>query len=120
MLLFCNPLVKRTWFALFLFAASAFAGRKFPARPDEPTVAGEVIVKLRPGADPRGPLNRIVRGGSSQRLHARANLYKLRLPAAVTDALLDRFASDPDIEFVEPNRLRSTTGIAGPSDSSYA
>jgi len=118
--LFSTPSVKRIVFALLLLAATVFAGRKFPAQPDESTVPDEVIVRLRPGADPHGPLNRIVHGGASVRLHGRANLYKLHLPAAVTDALLDRFASDPDVVFVEPNRLRSTTGIVGPSDSSYS
>ncbi len=103
--LFCTPSTKWTFLALLLFAATVFAGRKFPAQPDESTVPDEVIVRLRPGADPHGPLNRIVHGGGSARLHGRANLYKLHLPVAVTDALLDRFASDPDVEFVEPNRL---------------
>jgi len=113
--------VNRIFLAVYILITSPlFAGRKFPAHPDEETVPGEVIVRLRPGADPTGLLNRIARGAALSRAHPRANLFRLQLPSPVTEALLDRFAADPDVEFVEPNRVRSTTGIPAPSDPYYS
>lgn len=70
----------------------------------EPAVAGEVLVKYRPGLSPQG----LVPLGTSQRLEALSDttwgeLARVKVPIGQEEAYIAAYAALPGVEYAEPN-----------------
>ena len=102
---------------LLLTAALSAAGREFAARSNEEKVSGELIVRLKPGATADAMLASVVPGGKAQRL-GRLNLHVIKLPPGAQAGLSTRIANHPDVEYVEPNRIRRAS-VSTPDDPNY-
>ncbi|MCX6620602.1 MAG: S8 family serine peptidase, partial [Acidobacteria bacterium] len=106
-----------------LVGLPATAGRRFPASPDDVVVPQEHLFKLRPGRDASTVLRRVspllAALTSVSRLNGGRDVYRLVLPAALGELLLDLLAADSDVDFLEPNRIRELA-VAAPNDTKYA
>ena len=106
-----------------LLALPAWGGRKFPALPDDVVVPQEYLIKLRPNSSVTTVLNRtsplLGALASVLRLNANRDVYRLVVPAAIGDVLMDTLAADADVYYLEPNRVRQV-GLATPDDAKYA
>ncbi|MCX6592434.1 MAG: S8 family serine peptidase [Acidobacteria bacterium] len=87
--------------------------------PGETVVPNEFLVKLRD----RVPASVITAAAGadaqSDRLHPASNIYRLQLPAAFADVLASKLAALPEVEYVEPNRVRTSSGVSAPNDPLY-
>src|SRR5690242_4368903 len=105
-------------FLVFIFASALWAGREFKAGPGEETVADELLVRFKPGSVPASVLASVVPGARSTRLD-NLNLHWIKLPAGTAAGVSTRLASHPDVEFVEPNRIRHAL-VGPPNDPDYS
>ncbi len=109
------------WLALVAFTAfPAWGGRRIFPAPSEPVVPNEFLVKLRDRVSPAVLSAAAGPGAQSDRLHPSVNVFRLQLPAAFADALATSLAALPEVEYVEPNRIRVTSGVNAPNDPMYA
>src|SRR5690349_7761843 len=109
----------RMLFAMFALSASLQAGRNFQANPGEQTKPNELIVRLKPGSNIAAVLASVVPGASSNPIQALLNLHRVVVPPGLADRVATLLAALPEVEYVEPNRVRHTD-LAAPNDPSYA
>ncbi|MCX6595322.1 MAG: S8 family serine peptidase [Acidobacteria bacterium] len=109
------------WLALVAcVAVPSWGGRRILPEPGDTVVPNEFLVKLKDRVSPviitatAGP------GSQSDRLHPSVNVFRLQLPAAFADALATKLAALPEVEYVEPNRMRTSSGVSAPNDPLYA
>src|SRR2546425_1074221 len=95
---------RRVVTALVL-TSSLWAGREFHARPGEERVGDELLVRLKPGVSADAVLSSLMPGGQAKHL-GRLNLHVIKLPAGAPPGISRQLANHPDVEFVEPNRIR--------------
>src|ERR1041385_8082370 len=97
---------------------NAWAGDEYPARPGEQVAANELIVRLKPGTTAAPVIATVFPGAQIQSL-GREQLYRISVPAGIPPGASTRLAANPQVDFVEPNRVRHTT-IAAPNDPNFA
>ncbi|RYZ86860.1 MAG: hypothetical protein EOP06_13725, partial [Proteobacteria bacterium] len=77
------------------------------------SVPGEYIVKLKSMASPAGVLNKMQGKIALKGSFARMNIYHVALkPGADQGASFEELASDPDVEYVEPNYIFNKADIS--------
>ena len=108
------------WLVLtVVLAVPGWSGRRILPGPGETVVPNEFLVKLKD----RVPASLItaIAGADAQsdRLHPSSNIFRLQLPAAFADVLASKLAALPEVEYVEPNRLRTSSGVSAPNDPLY-
>lgn len=88
--------------------STAWAGRGLPAAPGEPTVPNQYVLKMKTGWDGGKVVNASVPGAQVVRL--RQDFHLVIVPQGTHDSkLMNEVAGHPGVDFVEPNRVRSTT-----------
>src|SRR6266852_4566554 len=102
----------------FAFASSLWAGREFPAKPGEDVIPNELIVKLKPQANIAAVLAAVAPTALPD-FHAISNIHRLTVPAASAAAISALLAAHPDVDYVEPNRIR-TANVNPPNDTSFS
>jgi subtilisin family serine protease len=93
------------------------ADKLIRSQPGEQVVPDEVLVKFRPGAAADAVLADRVPNARARQVHARG-LHRVRLNGRADEALMRRLADHPQVEYVEPNRIRSIS-IAAPNDGYF-
>ncbi|HEY1339095.1 MAG TPA: malectin domain-containing carbohydrate-binding protein [Bryobacteraceae bacterium] len=109
----------RTLIAALALSASLQAGRNFLAKPGEQTKPNELIVRLRPGGNIAAAIASAAPGASSNAIHAFLNLHRVVVPPGLADRIAALLAALPDVDYVEPNRVRRTD-LAAPNDPNYS
>ena len=104
-------------FVLLLAASQcSFAGKQFLAGPRERVVPDQLLVGLHAGAN----INQVISALPSHSVIAVAgglrNAYRLKLKPGTEAAVSQLLAADLAVNYVEPNRIRSTT-VVPPNDS---
>ncbi|MGC4050037.1 MAG: S8 family serine peptidase [Paludibaculum sp.] len=102
-----------------LLGLSAWAGRLITPGPDEVLTPDEVVIRLKPNGVISSVLagfNNTVTVSASQ---SNLNLYLLKVPSAIRDVILQQLAALNEVEYAEPNRIRSASALT-PNDTSYS
>src|SRR4051812_25412184 len=97
-----------------VFASSLWAGRELPAQPGEPVIPTELIVKLKPQKNIAAVLAASAPTAVAE-FHSVSDIHRLTVPAASAAALSALLAANPDVDYVEPNRIRHAT-VNPPND----
>src|SRR5579863_1468421 len=101
-----------------VLASSLWAGREFKAGPNEETVAGELLVRFKSGAVPASVLAAVAPGAQATQI-GHLNLHLVKLPAGLPLDISTKLANHPDVEYVEPNRIRRAL-VQTPNDPDYS
>ncbi|MGJ5817302.1 S8 family serine peptidase [Paludibaculum fermentans] len=102
-----------------LLSASVWAGKLIAPGPEDVLTPDEVVIRLKPN----GVISTVLAGFNNTVSVAASqssfNLYLLKVPAPVRDVILQQLAALNEVEYAEPNRIRTASGIT-PNDTSYA
>ena len=93
----------------------ATAGKEYLPGPKDHIAAGQLLVNVRPGADIRQVLNGIAPQAAATRLTRLPNTYLINFPAGNQAAISRFLAAHPEVNYVEPNRIRSIN-VGQPND----
>jgi thermitase len=96
-----------------LILSSASWGREFRAMAGEPVAPSRWLVRLKPGAAPGRVFAKV--GGARVRSLRGMNLHVIETLSGAPDAL----ASNPEVEYIEPDRIRHST-VASPNDPGFS
>ena len=76
--------------------------------PADPFVAGEILIKFRPGSNASARANaHRVAGGTLRAEIARTGLHRAAVPAGSESAAIARYQRNPNVLYAEPNFIRS-------------
>ncbi len=103
--------------ACLVAGLDVWAGTEYPARPGEQVAANEFIVRLTPGAAMGPILAGAVPGALVQAL-GRERIFRISVPGGIPNGVMARLAANPQVDYVEPNRLRYAV-VAAPNDPNY-
>src|SRR5689334_21111754 len=108
----------RRVFLTLLFVSALWAGREFKAGPNEETVTDELLVRFKPGVVPVSVLSTVI-PGAQLKLIDHLNLHVIQLPHGLPPGIAAKLANHPDVEFVEPNRIRHAS-VQTPNDPDFS
>src|SRR5689334_18534667 len=119
-----SPMSKnRKGFIAFLIACFVsqplWAGKEFSASSGELVVSDQLIVRLKSGANMNQILASIAPQAVPILVSSRWNSYLLQLPPGIQAIVSKAMAASPQVEYVEPNRLRKVN-LGVPNDASYS
>jgi hypothetical protein len=99
--------------------ASAWAGQEIKEGPGEIVIPDEIVIRLKPGATLAGVLGSLNITATSVASSTTMPIQVIRVPAALRQTVSTILANHPEIEYVEPHRIRTSTGLT-PNDASFA
>ncbi len=108
---------KLAWLAAV--AATVWAGQEIKEGPGETVVPDEIVLRLKPGANLTGVLRSLNISATTVASGTRLPVQVIRVPAGLRQTLSTILADHPQIEYVEPHRMRSVTDLT-PNDTSFA
>ncbi len=97
-------------------ASTLWAGKEFPALPGQPVVPNQLLVRYKAGTSTLSIASSLVPG--SQAIPVGTGLpdvYLVQLPPGTDAGFSTQLSQHPDVEYVEPNRIRHTT-VQPPND----
>src|SRR3954471_5881860 len=113
---------NRTYASLAVFLAALVptlqAGREYPAKPGEAVVENQLIVRLKSATNPAAVIPGFLRNAVIHNLNL-PDVYLVDVPGGIPPGISNLLSSHGLVEFVEPNRVRQTTGLSNPNDSYY-
>src|SRR5262245_31144225 len=99
----------RMLFTVLVFASAVFITRSSAQSPgaNGPFVAGEIIVKFRPGVNASAQADAHRQGGGAVNKEiARTGLQLVTVPRGNETAALARYRNNPNVLYAEPNFVR--------------
>jgi len=97
-------------------ASTLWAGKEFPALPGQPVVPNQLLVRYKPGTSTASIASSLVPGSQAILLATGLpDVYLVQLPSGTDAGFSTQLSQHPDVEYVEPNRIRHTT-IQAPND----
>ncbi|HYL78381.1 MAG TPA: S8 family serine peptidase [Bryobacteraceae bacterium] len=109
-----RPLLVGLWFVCALWG-----GTEFPAKPGEPVVANQLLVRYLPGTTLSSINASLVAGAQVQALSASLpGVFLVQLPPGTDPAFSTQLSQHALVDYVEPNRIRGLK-ISAPNDPHY-
>ncbi len=112
----------RTWkhscalLASFAIASTLWAGKEFPALPGQPVVPNQLLVRYKRGTPSTAVAFSLAPAGQAVTIATGLpDVYVVQLPAGNNSGFSTELSQNPDVEYVEPNRIRHTT-VQPPND----
>ena len=94
--------------SLTLLAFTGHASTQSPAPPTGSFVAGDVLVKFRPGASAGVKADaHALAGGTPLNEITRTGVQRVSVPAGAESAAIARYQRNPNVLYAEPNYIRS-------------
>src|SRR5882724_7846681 len=97
-------------------ASTLWAGKEFPALPGQAVVPNQLLVRYKPGTLILSVASSLLPG--SQVISVATGLsdvYLIQMPPGTNLGYSTQLSQHPDVEYVEPNRIRHTT-LQPPND----
>ncbi len=111
--------VARQFLILVAAMVASWAGQEIKEGPGEILVADEIVIRLKPGATMTGVLRSLNITANTVASGTSLPVQVIRVPAGLRQTLSTILANHPDIEYVEPHRIRAATELT-PNDTSFA
>lgn len=108
----------RFYVALMMTLASAWAGQEIKEGPGEIVVPDEIVLRLKPGATLTGVLGSLNLTATLVASSTTMPIQVIRVPAPLRQTVSTILANHPEIEYVEPHRIRTSTDLT-PNDTSF-
>ena len=102
-----------------LMCAPSFGAVRFSAQVGERVQSGKLLVGFKPGVEPEAVLQQIVPRAGHSPVVPHGNIHLITVPASREAAISEALAADPRVDYVEPDRIRTSTAL-GPNDADYA
>jgi subtilisin family serine protease len=101
----------------FAIASTVWAGKEFPASPGQAVVPNQLLVRYKSGTPTAAVTSSLVPGSQVQSLASGLpDVYLVQLPAGTDPAFSTQLSQNPNVDYVEPNRIRHIT-VQTPNDS---
>ncbi|HEY6390067.1 MAG TPA: S8 family serine peptidase, partial [Bryobacteraceae bacterium] len=97
-------------------ASTLWAGKEFPALPGQPVVPNQLLVRYKPGTSTAAVTSSLLPGSLALPLPSGLpNVYLVQLPAGADSGFSTQLSQNPNVDYVEPNRIRHIT-VQTPND----